>query len=128
MGPSREVQTCEVFLEAEEGAREPDGVTATVTCSGAQQRKTLLGDRVHGQRPLSQIIDSSTPRVLGRVPAGFFWSPCIQVRCRTHLHLPLFSFKVEVLRGLVPSTDTPVFTQSLQVILPVLIVSLPSGC
>ena len=77
--------------------------------------------------PWNKIIDSSTPRVLGRVPAGFFWSPCIQVRCRTHLRLPLFSFKVEVLRGLVPSTDTPVFTQSLQVILPVLIVSLPSG-
>lgn len=137
MGSSREVQTCEVFLEAEEGAREPDGVTATMTCSRVHQRKTLLGDKAHGQccpvlspalSPWNKITDSSIPRVFGHAPAGFFWSPCIQVRCHTHLHLPLFSLKVEVLQGLVPSTDTPVFSQSLQVILCMLIVSLPSGC
>lgn len=136
MGPSREVQTCEVFLEAEERAREPDGVTATMTCSRVHQRKTLLGDKPHGQccpvlspalSPWNKITDSSIPRVFGHAPAGFFWS-CIQVRRRTHLHLPLFSLKVEVLQGLVPSTDTPVFSQSPQVILSMLTVSVPSGC
>ena len=136
MGPSREVQTCEVFLEAEERAREPDVVTATMTCSRVHQRKTLLGDKPHGQccpvlspalSPWNKITDSSIPRVFGHAPAGFFWS-CIQVRRRTHLHLPLFSLKVEVLQGLVPSTDTPVFSQSPQVILSMLTVSVPSGC
>ena len=136
MGPSREVQTCEVFLEAEERAREPDGVTATMTCSRVHQRKTLLGDKPHGQccpvlspalSPWNKITDSSIPRVFGHAPAGCFWS-CIQVRRRTHLHLPLFSLKVEVLQGLVPSTDTPVFSQSPQVILSMLTVSVPSGC
>ena len=100
-----------LFPEAEEGAREPDGVTATVTCSRVHQRKTLLGDKAHGQccpvlspalSPWNKITDSSIPRVFGHAPAGFFWS-CIQVRRRTHLHLPLFSLKVRFSRAWSPA-------------------------
>ena len=77
MGPSREVQTCEVFLEAEEGAREPDGVTATVTCSGVQQRKTLLGDKVHGPCPLCCLLFCLPGIKLLTLPHQESWVECL---------------------------------------------------
>ena len=50
VGPSREVQTCEVFPEAEEGAREPDGVAATMTCSSPPEK-----DAPRGQSPRAVV-------------------------------------------------------------------------
>lgn len=58
-------------------------------------------------------VDSSIPGSLGSCTCWFFWSPCIQVRRRTHLHLPLFSLTVEVLQELGPQhTYSSVFTVS----------------